>query len=164
MDVVIETNLSTIKVLEGVQKKISRMNSDEQQKFRLDNSLGGTSDIIHKKAIYRWVYLLTLTICLFVFILKLNNNPSGNVSYTQHDTVVTSDSCNFRPKFDIFVKELKISYKMDTKLCDLVDAFMRNCITKSNFQYFQKKTTNKRLKGLNFQICSILKYWFTTFF
>ena len=53
MDVVIETNLSTIKVLEGVQKKISRMNSDEQQKFRLDNSLGGTSDIIHKKAIYR---------------------------------------------------------------------------------------------------------------
>lgn len=53
LDVVIEMNLTTIKVLEGVQKKLSRMSSDEQQKFRLDNSLGGTSDAIHRKAIYR---------------------------------------------------------------------------------------------------------------
>ena len=53
LDVVIETNLSTIKVLEGVQKKLSRMCSDEQQKYRLDNCMGGTSEVIHKKAIYR---------------------------------------------------------------------------------------------------------------
>lgn len=53
LDVVIETNLSTIKVLEGIQKKMSRMNSEEQQKYRLDNSLGGTSDVVHRKAVYR---------------------------------------------------------------------------------------------------------------
>ena len=53
LDVVIETNLSTIKVFEGVQKKLSRMSQDDQQKFKLDNNLGGTSEVIHKKAIYR---------------------------------------------------------------------------------------------------------------
>ncbi|XP_065661588.1 paired amphipathic helix protein Sin3a isoform X2 [Hydra vulgaris] len=53
LDIVVEANLSTIKVLEGVQKKLSRMNSDDQLKLRLDNCLGGTSEIIHRKAIYR---------------------------------------------------------------------------------------------------------------
>ena len=54
LDIVVEANLSTIKVLEGIQKKLSRMNTDEQQKLRLDNCLGGTSEIIHRKAIYRY--------------------------------------------------------------------------------------------------------------
>jgi len=53
LDVVVETNLSTIKVLEGALKKMSRMSTEEQQKFKLDNCLGGTSEVIHKKAIYR---------------------------------------------------------------------------------------------------------------
>lgn len=48
-----ETNLTTIRVLEAVQKKLSRMTAEEQVKFRLDNTLGGGSEIIHRKAIQR---------------------------------------------------------------------------------------------------------------
>jgi paired amphipathic helix protein Sin3a len=41
---VIEQNMATIKVLEGVQKKLNRMTSPEEaNKFKLDNSLGGKS-------------------------------------------------------------------------------------------------------------------------
>ena len=40
LDVVLETNLSAIKCLEAVQKKMSRMSTDEANKFKLDNSLG----------------------------------------------------------------------------------------------------------------------------
>ncbi|XP_052453133.1 paired amphipathic helix protein Sin3a [Carassius gibelio] len=53
LDVVLETNLATIRVLEAVQKKLSRMSAEEQAKFRLDNALGGCSEIIHRKAIQR---------------------------------------------------------------------------------------------------------------
>ena len=55
LDVVIETNLTTIRVLEAVQKKMARMTAEEAAKFRLDNSLGGSSDVLHRKAIQRWV-------------------------------------------------------------------------------------------------------------
>ena len=54
LDVVLETNLSTIRVLEAVQKKLSRMTSEEAAKFRLDNCLGGTSEVLHRKAIQRY--------------------------------------------------------------------------------------------------------------
>lgn len=40
-------------MLEAVQKKLSRMSAEEQAKFRLDNTLGGCSEIIHRKAIQR---------------------------------------------------------------------------------------------------------------
>ncbi|XP_051978533.1 paired amphipathic helix protein Sin3a-like isoform X1 [Xyrauchen texanus] len=53
LDVVLETNLATIRVLESIQKKLSRMSAEEQVKFRLDNTLGGSSEIIHRKAIQR---------------------------------------------------------------------------------------------------------------
>ena len=53
LDVVLETNLSTIKVLEGVSKKLQRMPSEEATKFRLDNTLGGASEVLHRKAIQR---------------------------------------------------------------------------------------------------------------
>ncbi|XP_033823560.1 SIN3 transcription regulator family member Aa isoform X1 [Periophthalmus magnuspinnatus] len=53
LDVVLETNLATIRVLETVQRKLSRMSAEEQAKFRLDNSLGGSSEVIHRKAIQR---------------------------------------------------------------------------------------------------------------
>lgn len=53
LDVVLETNLATIRVLESVQKKLSRMSAEEQAKFRLDNTLGGSSEVIHRKAIQR---------------------------------------------------------------------------------------------------------------
>lgn len=41
LDMVIELNLATIRVLEGVQKKLARMSSEDAAKFKLDNSLGG---------------------------------------------------------------------------------------------------------------------------
>ncbi|XP_020279862.1 paired amphipathic helix protein Sin3b isoform X2 [Pseudomyrmex gracilis] len=53
LDVVIETNASTIRVLEGVSKKISRMSQEEAQKFKLDDCLGGCSPTIHQRAIRR---------------------------------------------------------------------------------------------------------------
>ncbi|XP_051572105.1 paired amphipathic helix protein Sin3a-like [Myxocyprinus asiaticus] len=53
LDVVLETNLATIRVLETVQKRLSRMSAEEQAKFRLDNSIGGSSEVIHRKAIQR---------------------------------------------------------------------------------------------------------------
>jgi paired amphipathic helix protein Sin3a len=53
LDVVIETNSATIKVLEGVQKKLSRMSPEEIVKFKLDDTLGGTSTTIHQRALRR---------------------------------------------------------------------------------------------------------------
>ncbi|XP_078328570.1 paired amphipathic helix protein Sin3a-like isoform X2 [Crassostrea virginica] len=53
LDVVIETNLATIRCLEAVQKKMGRMSSEEAAKFRLDNALGGSSDVLQRKAIQR---------------------------------------------------------------------------------------------------------------
>ncbi|XP_023585637.1 paired amphipathic helix protein Sin3a [Trichechus manatus latirostris] len=53
LDVVLETNLATIRVLEAIQKKLSRLSAEEQAKFRLDNTLGGTSEVIHRKALQR---------------------------------------------------------------------------------------------------------------
>ncbi|EAT33245.1 AAEL014491-PB [Aedes aegypti] len=53
LDVVIETNSATIRVLEGVQKKLSRMSQDEVSRFRLDECLGGTSATIHQRALKR---------------------------------------------------------------------------------------------------------------
>lgn len=53
LDVVIETNSATIRVLEGVSKKMSRMGADELQRFRLDDQLGGNSPTIHQRALRR---------------------------------------------------------------------------------------------------------------
>ncbi|XP_062816074.1 paired amphipathic helix protein Sin3b isoform X2 [Anolis carolinensis] len=53
LDVVLETNLATIRVLESVQKKLGRMAPEDQEKFRLDDCLGGTSEVIQRRAIYR---------------------------------------------------------------------------------------------------------------
>ncbi|XP_048828741.1 SIN3 transcription regulator family member Aa [Brienomyrus brachyistius] len=53
LDVVLETNLATIRALESVQKRLSRMTAEEQARFRLDNSMGGSSEVIHRKAIQR---------------------------------------------------------------------------------------------------------------
>ncbi|KAK7571866.1 hypothetical protein V9T40_014338 [Parthenolecanium corni] len=53
LDVVIETNAATIRVFDGVQKKLARLSSEEVAKFRLDDCLGGTSPSIHQRAIRR---------------------------------------------------------------------------------------------------------------
>lgn len=53
LDVVIETNAATIRVLEGVQKKINRMSPDEISRYRLDDCLGGSSAVLHQRALKR---------------------------------------------------------------------------------------------------------------
>lgn len=53
MDLVIEVNSATIRVLENVQKKMSRMSPEELAKYQLDDHLGGTSQTIHQRAIHR---------------------------------------------------------------------------------------------------------------
>ena len=53
LDIVIEANASTIRVLEAVQKKLNRMSPEEAAKFRLDNTLGGSSEVLHRKNISR---------------------------------------------------------------------------------------------------------------
>lgn len=52
-DVVLETNKDTIKVLEVVQKKMSRMPPEEAARYRLDDCLGGSSPTIHQRAVRR---------------------------------------------------------------------------------------------------------------
>ncbi|XP_023243913.1 paired amphipathic helix protein Sin3a-like [Centruroides sculpturatus] len=53
LDVVLETNLSAIRALEGVLKKIGRLPQEERSKFHLDDTLGGTSTVTHQRAIRR---------------------------------------------------------------------------------------------------------------
>ncbi|KAJ3599472.1 hypothetical protein NHX12_033433 [Muraenolepis orangiensis] len=53
LDVVLETNLATIRVLESVQKKLTRLSPEDQERFRLDDCLGGTSEVIQRRAVYR---------------------------------------------------------------------------------------------------------------
>ncbi|XP_011305627.1 paired amphipathic helix protein Sin3a isoform X2 [Fopius arisanus] len=53
LDGVIETNAATIRVLEGVHKKMGRMTQEELQRFKLDDCLGGCSPTIHQRALKR---------------------------------------------------------------------------------------------------------------
>ncbi len=53
LDIVLETHMSTIRVLEGVMKKLNRMSPDEAARFKLDDCLGGSSPTIHIRAIRR---------------------------------------------------------------------------------------------------------------
>ncbi|EFX72567.1 hypothetical protein DAPPUDRAFT_200975 [Daphnia pulex] len=54
LDIVLETHMSTIRVLEGVLKKLNhRMNAEEANRFKLDDCLGGSSPTIHIRAIRR---------------------------------------------------------------------------------------------------------------
>ncbi|KAH9420995.1 Paired amphipathic helix protein Sin3a [Dermatophagoides pteronyssinus] len=53
LDLIIETNLSTIRVLESVQRKMEAMTSEEKSNFKLDDTLGGSSHVIHINSIRR---------------------------------------------------------------------------------------------------------------
>uniref|UniRef100_A0A1B6C0M8 Paired amphipathic helix protein Sin3a n=1 Tax=Clastoptera arizonana TaxID=38151 RepID=A0A1B6C0M8_9HEMI len=53
LDVILEINSATIRVFEGIHKKLSRMSVEEVNKFRLDDCLGGTSSTIHQVAIHK---------------------------------------------------------------------------------------------------------------
>ncbi|KAL5469519.1 hypothetical protein EMCRGX_G030782 [Ephydatia muelleri] len=53
LDAVLENNLSTIRIFEAQQRKISKMSPEEASKCVLDDSLGGRSEVLQRKAIYR---------------------------------------------------------------------------------------------------------------
>ena len=69
-------------------------------------------------------------------------------------TAVTPDTLKIMKELTFSCKSLKFSIKLSTKLCILVDPFLRNRVTKSNFRYFKKKKAQKKalaLKGLTFR-------------
>lgn len=53
LDHVLETNSATLQLFDALMKKISAMSEDERENFRLDDTLGGSSEVIYKKAIRR---------------------------------------------------------------------------------------------------------------
>lgn len=53
LDVVVETNLSTIRILEAIQKKLQRMSADDKARFQLGDNLGGSSNVLQQQAIRR---------------------------------------------------------------------------------------------------------------
>lgn len=53
LDLIIETNLSTIRVLESVQRKMEIMSPEEKSNLKLDDTLGGSSHVIHINSIRR---------------------------------------------------------------------------------------------------------------
>ena len=80
--------------------------------------------------------------------------------YIRHDNVVTSDSYNSGHILTCSCKSLKFCTKWYTKLCILVDPFLRNCVTKLNFRYFLKKSPKKALalKGLKALMKSSIQF------
>ena len=106
--------------------------------------------------------ILLLKYCNFTSFFF--NPLSANVGYIRHDIVVTSDSCNsghsenYENLLTFSCKSLKFSTKWYTKLCILVDSFLRNCVTKSNFRYFFFKAQKKALalKGLRFSVLTVI--------
>ena len=53
MDVVIELNAATIRSLENVTRIIQRMAPEDASKYKLEDSLGGTSGVLHQRALRR---------------------------------------------------------------------------------------------------------------
>ena len=53
LDLVLETNTSTIRVLENVLARLGAMSSEDAARFKLSSMLGGTSECIHVRAIQR---------------------------------------------------------------------------------------------------------------
>lgn len=50
-----ETNLTTIRILEAEMTKMNRMSAEEKARYRLDDTLGGSSTVIQQRAIKRLV-------------------------------------------------------------------------------------------------------------
>lgn len=53
LDMIIDLNNDALKVFEFVQKKIMRMSQEECSKFHLDDSLGGSSEVLYRKVVER---------------------------------------------------------------------------------------------------------------
>lgn len=56
LDLVIESNMSTIRTLENLLQRLSQMSADEVAKYKVTNSLGGTSECIYARSLQK-VYL-----------------------------------------------------------------------------------------------------------
>ncbi|CAG0887572.1 unnamed protein product [Cyprideis torosa] len=53
LDVVLETNYAAIVALEEVQQRISRISPEEQARYKLDDRLGGRSNVLQQRALKR---------------------------------------------------------------------------------------------------------------
>ena len=72
---------------------------------------------------------------------------SDTIRWTLRKAVTSRDTENMK-EMTFSCKSLKFSTKWYTKLCILVDPFLRNCVTKSDVLYLKKKPHKKELKGL----------------
>ena len=62
-------------------------------------------------------------------------------------TAVTPDTVKIMKKpWHFRERACEISYKMVSKLCNLFDPFLRNCVTKLDFRYAKKKVCGKSLR------------------
>ena len=57
LDIVIDNVASTVLILEAVQSSMNKMNADELDAFQLDKNLGGTSAVLQRKSVERFVFI-----------------------------------------------------------------------------------------------------------
>ena len=70
-----ESNRSCINHLEAVQRRMDKMTTEETSKLRLDDTLGGDSQILQIKAIQRLARfsLISLSVSLYSFTILFSN-------------------------------------------------------------------------------------------
>jgi len=57
LDIVIDNVASTVLILEAVQSSMNKMNADELSAFQLDANLGGTSAVLQRKSVERFLFV-----------------------------------------------------------------------------------------------------------
>lgn len=62
-----ETNLTTIRILEAEMTKMNRMSAEEKARYRLDDTLGGSSTVIQQRAIKRLVLFILCPFVIYFF-------------------------------------------------------------------------------------------------
>ena len=105
-----------------------RMNPDEIAKFTLDNKLGGDSEFIHRKAIYRYVHV---TVCVYMYVC------------------VCVHVCHWLKKFSVCIK---LFIKMVSQSIFKLAKYMRRCVSNTlhcNCSILTVKLCNSWILGLN---------------
>ena len=63
-DILLENVNSVVLSLRAVQDLLDRMTPEESAKYRLDNSLGGRSEVLHRTTLRRFVRRLSQSLCV----------------------------------------------------------------------------------------------------
>ena len=90
--------------------------------------------------IFRYSYIVfCLSYRIVLSVMRLLNPLTANDKYIGH---LAGAACRRRSAFHRQNHE-KRPPNLNWKLCILVDPFLKNCVTKSNFRYFLKKSPKK---------------------